>query len=226
MDHSNTRETVIRILIVDDQEVVREGLRVVLDEVPSIQVAGAAAHGAEALEMLPLVQPDLVLMDLKMPLMNGIAATRRIKELSPDMPVLVLTTYDDDGWVYDAIRAGADGYLLKDSHRDMLAAAIEGTYAGRTHIDPAVAGRLFTFVQTGRIPDADISLDLTEREREVLQLLARGDSNAVIAEKLFLALGTVQNYVSSILSKLDLEDRTQAAAFAWQHGIVHNEPRE
>jgi len=216
----------IRVMIVDDQMVVCEGLRVVLNEAPSIEVVAAASNGAEALELFPEAKPDLVLMDLKMPVKNGIAATRELKEISPQTPVLVLTTYDDDQWVFDAIRAGADGYLLKDSHRDLLVAAIEGTYAGQTHIDSTVAGRLFSFVRSGRAPSTEAASSLTHRERQILKLLARGDSNSVIAEKLFLALGTVQNYVSSIFSKLDLADRTQAAAFAWQHGLVYENPRD
>jgi len=211
----------IRVLIVDDQMVVCEGLKVVLNEAPSIEVVGSATDGAEAVELFKELQPDLVLMDLKMPVMNGIAATRALKECDPRTPVLVLTTYDDDEWVFDAIRAGADGYLLKDSHRDLLVAAIEGTCAGRTHIDAAVAGRLFSFVRSGQAPESDAAAGLTDRERQVLQLIARGDSNVRIASQLFLAVGTVQNYVSSILSKLDLSDRTQAAAFAWQHGLVY-----
>ncbi|MBN1265913.1 MAG: response regulator transcription factor [Anaerolineales bacterium] len=213
----------IRILVVDDQIVICEGLRVVLNEAASIEVVAAASNGAEALELFPQVRPDLVLMDPKMPVMNGIAATRQLKELSPKTPVLVLTTYDDDEWVFDAIRAGADGYLLKDSYRDLLVAAIEGTIAGRTHIDASVTGRLFSFVRTGRAPDTEAADALTERERQILRLVARGDSNAVIAEKLFLALGTVQNYVSRILAKLYLADRTQAAAFAWQYGLVYED---
>ncbi len=222
MDHKSKEKPVIRVLVVDDQEVVCEGLRVVLNEAPSIEVTAAVSNGLEALERFQEIQPDLVLMDLKMPVMNGIAATRRLKELSPQTPVLVLTTYDDDDWVFDAIRAGADGYLLKDSHRDLLTAAIEGTYAGHTHIDPGVAAKLFQFVRGGRPPQTELAADLTERELQVLQLIARGETNTAIANKLFLALGTVQNYVSSILAKLDLDDRTQAAAFAWQYGLVYD----
>jgi two-component system, NarL family, response regulator LiaR len=210
----------IRVLIVDDQAVVCEGLRVMLNAAPGIEVVGVAYNGAEALERLPEVQPDLVLMDLKMPVMNGIHATRAIRERSPAVKVLVLTTYADDEWVFDAIRAGAAGYILKDSRREDIVAAVEGAAAGRTHIDPGVADKLLAFVRTGAAPASEIAADLSEREQEVLRLLAQGLSNAAIAERLCLAEGTVRNYVSSILSKLDVEDRTAAAAIAWRYGLA------
>lgn len=211
----------IRVLICDDQDVVREGLRVILDTAPGIKVVGAARDGAEALDLVPQTQPDVVLMDLKMPGMNGVQATRAIRERFPAVRVLVLTTYDADEWVFDAIRSGAAGYLLKDTPRRGLIEAIKGTAAGKTHVDPAVAGRLFA--QVSRVaapPRTAVAADLSPRELEVLRLLARGLNNADIAQRLYLSEGTVRNYVSAILAKLDVSDRTQAAVLALRHGLV------
>lgn len=216
-------QTVIRVLIVDDQAVVCEGLRVMLSAAPPIEVVGVAYNGAEALKLMVTLKPTLVLMDLKMPVMNGIHTTRAIREQYPDVNVLVLTTYADDEWLFDAIRAGADGYILKDSRREDIVAAVMGTAAGRTHIDPAVAGRLLSFVQTGTAPESTIINDFNEREREILRLVAHGLTNAAIAERLHLAEGTVRNYVSTILTKLDVEDRTQAAALAWRCGLAQSD---
>ena len=161
-------------------------------------------------------------MDLKMPGVNGIQATRHIKDHYPGVRVLVLTTYDADEWVFDAIRSGADGYLLKDTPRQDLVAAIKGTFAGATHVDPAVAGKLFDHVaQTSpAAPDTAIVRSLSERELDVLRLLARGLSNADIAKRLYLSEGTVRNYVSAVLAKLDVTDRTQAAVLALRYGLV------
>lgn len=210
----------IRVVIADDQEIVCEGLRTVLNASPSIDVVGLAHNGAEALEQARALRPDLVLMDLKMPVMNGIHATRSITEHFPEIAVLVLTTYDDDAWVVDAIRAGAKGYLLKDTGRNELVAAVEGTIAGRTHIDPAVAEKLFTFVRHGTQPRSTIAERFSERERAVLRLLASGLTNAAIADRLHLAEGTVRNHVTNILAKLDVTDRAQATALAWRYGLV------
>lgn len=211
----------IRVLICDDQDVVREGLRVILDTAPGIEVVGAARDGAEALDLVPQTQPDVVLMDLKMPGMNGVQATRVIRERFPAVCVLVLTTYDADEWVFDAIRSGAAGYLLKDTPRRGLIEAIKGTAAGKTHVDPAVAGRLFAQVsRVAASPRTAVAADLSPRELEVLRLLARGLNNADIAQRLYLSEGTVRNYVSAILAKLDVSDRTQAAVLALRHGLV------
>lgn len=212
-----------RILIVDDQIVVSEGLKAILGTAPGIEVVGIAQDGAQALDLIPVTKPELVLMDLKMPGMNGIHATRKIREQYPDIRVLVLTTYVEDEWVFDAIQAGAAGYLLKDSRREDIVTAIQRTMAGQTPVDPAVADKLFALVRGNARPMAQTSTianELNEREREILQLLARGLSNAAIAERLVLAEGTVRNYVSSIFAKLNVTDRTQAAALAWQHGLV------
>lgn len=210
----------IRVMIVDDQAVVCEGLRVILNADPEIDVVGVAYDGAQALAVLPNLAPDVVLMDLKMPGMNGIHATRAVREGHPGVAVLVLTTYDGDEWVFDAIRAGAAGYILKDSRREDILAAIKGTAAGRSHIDPAVADKLLSYVRSGAAPDPTIAETLSEREREVLRLLAHGLTNKDIADKLCLAEGTVRNYVSTIRAKLNVTDRTQAAAMAWRYGLV------
>jgi DNA-binding NarL/FixJ family response regulator len=211
---------VIRVLICDDQAVVREGLRAILGTEPDVQVVGVARDGAEALALLAGLRPDLVLMDLKMPEMNGIQATRLIREQHPEIKVLVLTTYDADEWVFDAIRSGADGYLLKDTPREGLVAAIRGTLSGGTHVDPQVAGKLFRRVaQGGPLPEGAAIQQLSERERDVLRLLARGFSNGDIAQSLFLSEGTVRNYVSAIFGKLGVTDRTQAAVLALRAGL-------
>lgn len=211
----------VRVLICDDQAVVCEGLELILNADPEIEVVGLAYDGSEAVEKIPSAQPDLVLMDLKMPVMNGIHATREIKKRHPEIKVLVLTTFGEDEWVFDAVRSGADGYLLKGTPREKLVAAVKGTVAGEAHIDPEVGGKLLAQVaQNPASKDTTQAADLSERELEVLKLLAQGLTNAEIAERLYLTRGTVRNYVSSILSKLDVDDRTQAAILAIRHGLV------
>jgi len=218
---------VVRVLICDDQAVVCEGLELILSADPQIEVVGLAYDGSEALEMIPGAQPELVLMDLKMPVMNGIHATREIKKKYPEIKVLVLTTFGEDEWVFDAVRSGADGYLLKGTPRDKLVAAVKGTVAGETYIDPDVGGKLLAQVaQNPAEKDTTLAADLSERELEVLKLLAQGLTNAEIAERLKLTRGTVRNYVSAILSKLDVDDRTQAAILAIRHGLVSSEDIE
>lgn len=212
----------VRVLICDDQDLVREGLQAILSTAPGIEVVGEASDGSEALAAVERLEPDVVLMDLKMPGKDGVAATRDIVARFDDVRVLVLTTYDAPEWVSDAIKAGAAGYLLKDTPRSQLIEAIKGTAEGRTHVDPSVAGQLFDQVSTGRGAPADSTITerLSEREVDVLKALGGGLSNAEIATKLFLSEGTVRNYVSSILSKLDVSDRTAAAVLAVRHGIV------
>jgi two-component system, NarL family, response regulator LiaR len=215
----------VRVLICDDQVVVCEGLRAILSASDEIEVAGVAYDGEQAVAMAIALQPDIVLMDLKMPGMNGIRATREIRQKFSDIKVLVLTTYDFDEWVLEAIRSGASGYLLKDSPREALILAILGTAQGKSFIDPLVAGKVLDQVRRNpglAAPDAEIVHKLSEREQAVLRLLGLGLTNTEIAERLYLAEGTVKNYISAILSKLNLTDRTQAAVLAIQAGLVES----
>ena len=220
-----TREAqgTIRVLICDDQAIVCEGLRAILEGVRHIEVVGVATNGVDAIELTRTTQPDLVLMDLKMPRMNGIQATKAICEQFPGVRILVLTTYDEDDWVIDAIRSGAAGYVLKDTPQEELIKAIRETMKGWSHIAPQVAPKLLKHVaqQADRVlPERKLLSQLSEREREVLGLLASGLSNADIAQTLFLSEGTVKNYVSIIFSKLGVADRTQAAIVAIRAGLV------
>ena len=215
----------IRIVICDDQAIVTEGLQIILESDPDLTVVAIGRDGAQAIELVAEHNPDIVLMDLKMPGKNGIQATRHIKAHHPETYVLVLTTYDADEWVFDAIRSGASGYLLKNTPPADLIKAVKKTVAGETPIDSAVAGKLFTHVKhaesnvTPSTANADLN-SLSEREHEVLQLVAKGLSNKEIAAQLFLSEGTVRNYVSSVFSKLDVSDRTQATLIAVRHGLV------
>jgi two-component system, NarL family, response regulator LiaR len=210
----------MKVVICDDQDIVRDGLELLLKLEPDIEVVGIASDGAEAVTMVEQKKPDLVLMDLKMPVMNGVDATREIKTKCPEVKILVLTTYGTDDWVFDALRAGASGYLLKDAPREGVLSAIRGTIEGKTFIDPAVAGKVLSEITSSKKKPATlITSKLTEREVEVLRLLARGLSNEDIAKKLFLSEGTVRNHISSIVDKLGVSDRTQAALIGVQHGL-------
>jgi len=210
----------MKILLCDDQAVIRDGLEMLLNLEKDFQVVGAAQDGAEAVELAAQKKPDLILMDLKMPIMNGIEATREIRVKFPNIKILVLTTYDDDEWVFDAIRAGACGYLLKDTSRQKIVEAIRGTMEGKSFIDPAIAGKLLNQVASRQTQPASILTDkLTERELDVLRLIAKGINNSEIANQLHLSEGTVRNHVSAILEKLGVSDRTQAAVIAIQHGL-------
>jgi DNA-binding NarL/FixJ family response regulator len=220
---TNQAQKVIRLLIADDQEIVCEGLRAIFAPVPQIEVVGVAKNGLEAVDLAGRLHPDLVLMDLKMPKMNGIQATKTIRENFSEVRVLVLTTYDADEWVLDAIRNGAAGYLLKDTPQEELVKAIINTAKGWNPIDPQVAGKILDRVtQQASMPSPDQKLisQLSEREQEVLRLLASGLGNSEIAKTLFLSEGTVKNYVSVIFSKLGVTDRTQAAILAIRLGLV------
>ena len=237
----------IRVLIVDDQDIVRQGMDTILRHEPGIEVAGVAANGQEAITLAETLQPDVVLMDLKMPVMNGIQATRTLCEQFPKSRVLVLTTYDGDEWVFDAIRAGASGYLLKDAASEEIVAAIRGAVAGEVHLDPAIAGKVLAefnrlttssplraaprrpangpAARSGSPAEANELLlePLTERELAILQEMVQGKTNKEIAETLFLAEGTVKNYVSAIIEKLQANDRTQAAILALKRGLARLE---
>lgn len=213
----------MKVIICDDQAIVRDGLAMLLKLEPDIQVVGTAEDGATAVEMVEKEKPDLVLMDLKMPVLNGVEATRQIRAKHPEVKILVLTTYNDDEWVFDAIKAGASGYLLKDTPRDELIKAIKGTVSGKTYVDPSIAGKVLDQVSSRQTqPTTLITSKLTDREIDILRLIARGFSNTDISERLFLSEGTVRNHVSAILAKLGVSDRTQAAVIAIQHGLGDN----
>jgi len=211
----------INLLICDDQDVVCQGLSAIFSTCRDIHVAGETNNGFEALEFIRKTKVDVVLMDLKMPVLNGIQATKQIKEYDKNIKVLVLTTYDADDWVFDAIRNGADGYLLKDSSREKLIQAVIDLMQDKTPVDYQVAGKLFSQIARSPIQGkTTLGKNLTEREIDVLRLIARGLNNEEIAKELFLSEGTIRNYVSSILAKLEVADRTQAAVIALRHGIV------
>jgi DNA-binding NarL/FixJ family response regulator len=211
----------IKIAICDDQEVVCQGLEAILSTAQDLQVLSISNNGQELAESLERKPVDVVLMDLKMPILNGIQATKLIKEKYPKIKILVLTTYDADAWLFDAIRNGADGYLLKDTSRENLILAIHEIFEGKTPIDTKIAGKLFEKIARTPNPDATtVGKNLSEREMEILRCLSHGLANAEIAQELFLSEGTVRNYVSGILEKLEVEDRTQAAVLALRYGLV------
>lgn len=212
----------IRVLLCDDQALVTDGIQLILETDPTLKVVGVARDGAQAVEMVPQVKPDIVLMDLKMPVMNGVHATRIIRRDYPHVPVLVLTTFDDEEWVIDAVRSGAAGYLLKDTSRDRLIMAVKDTVEGKSHVDPAVAGKLLNRVAStpARPTAAPLADPLNEREQEILRLMTHGLNNAEIAKRMYLSEGTVRNYASVIFSKLGVEDRLQAVVLAIKFGLA------
>lgn len=216
----------IRVLIADDQAIARQGLQLILSAEKDIEVIGQAHDGQEAVDMAVKLNPDLVLMDLKMPRLTGVQATKLIKEKLPDTAVLVLTTYDMDDWVANAIRNGANGYLLKDTPPEELVKAIRGTVQGKSYVDPSVAGKMFQQMQqnspSSNKEKLELTEPLTERELDVLKLLATGLSNQEIADSLKLSEGTVRNYLSTLFGKLGVSDRTKAAVLAIQHGLIKN----
>jgi DNA-binding NarL/FixJ family response regulator len=215
----------IRVLLVDDQCLFREGLETLLSVHKDIKVAGQASNGQEAVEVATQVQPDVVLMDVRMPVLDGVRATRRLKRALPQCRVIVLTTFDDDEYVFDALRAGAVGYLLKDVPSARLVEAIRATARGESILEPSVAAKViaeFTRV-SGLVPAAQMEQlvePLSERELEILNWIARGASNKEIADQLFIAEGTVKNHVTHILGKLGVRDRTQAALKARELGLL------
>jgi DNA-binding NarL/FixJ family response regulator len=214
----------IRVLIADDQALFREGLRTLLSTRPEVEVVAEAANGLEALAIAAQLQPAVVLMDLQMPEMDGIQATARMRDRFPDIPVLVLTTFDDDANLFGALRAGAAGYLLKDVSSETLVAAIQAATRGESFLQSTVTGRVVAafarLMEEGGVRADALVLPLSPREREILALLGTGASNKEIADRLNLAEGTVKNHVTNILSKLDVRDRTQAALRARQLGLV------
>jgi DNA-binding NarL/FixJ family response regulator len=214
---------VIRVLLADDQALVRGGLRVILESQDDVEVVGEASDGREALELARTLAPDVVLMDVRMPEIDGIEATRRLL-VNPDAPrVLVLTTFDEDAYVYDAMKAGASGFLLKAVRPEQLVEAVRVVAAGEALLAPSITRRLVEEFVSGPPPNArgPAELDaLTDRELEVLTLIARGKSNGAIAETLVLSEATVKTHVTHILRKLDLADRVQAVVLAYETGLV------
>ena len=212
----------VRVLLVEDQALMRQGLRTLLDLDGRVQVAGEAADGLEALERVPELRPDVALVDARMPRMDGVQLTRRLSEDHPEVAVVILTTFDEDELVFEALRAGARGYLLKDTPAPEVVAAITRAHRGEAVLGGTVASKVVSeFRRLAGPPGQPMGGQvLSERELEVLRLVGSGASNREIAEKLYITEGTVKNHVSSILGKLGLRDRTQAALYAAERGWV------
>lgn len=205
----------IRVLLVDDQALFREGLHTLLSLQSDFEIVGEAGNGAEALQSAARLKPDVILMDVQMPVLDGVAATRRLRAEQPECRVIMLTTFDDDEHVFEGLRAGALGYLLKDAPSAKLAEAIRAAARGESFLQPSIAAKVVAEFSRLAVPAAPLPQPLveplSEREIEILRLLARGDSNKEIAAVLVLAEGTVKNHVTNILGKLNVRDRTQAA---------------
>ncbi len=210
----------ITVLLVDDHEVVRSGVRAFLDSQPDFEVVGEAKSGVEAVELALKHVPDVVLMDLVMAKMDGVEATREVKNVSPKTKIMVLTSYHQDEYIFPALQAGAISYILKDVKMNELADAIRRASQGEATLHPRVASRVIQELHGANREELNPYTELTDREMEVLKLIAKGLSNSVIAEELVISVNTVKGHVSNILSKLHLADRTQAAVFAWQQGVV------
>jgi NarL family two-component system response regulator LiaR len=213
----------ITILLVDDHEVVRRGVRAYLDALPEFAVLGEAESGAEAVRLAAEYVPDVILMDLVMDGMDGVEATRRVKDVSPRSQIVVLTSYHQDEHIFPALRAGAISYILKDVKMEELATAIERAAKGEATLHPRVASRLILEMHGAPQEKVNPFTELTERELEVLKLIASGLTNSKIAEMLVISPNTVKGHVSNVLSKLHLADRTEAAVYAWKEGIVRRE---
>jgi NarL family two-component system response regulator LiaR len=213
----------ITVMIVDDHEMVRKGARGYLDAQPGITVVAEAESGVEAIQLAREYVPDVVLMDLVMPGMDGVEASRKVKDISPRTQIIVLTSYHQDEHIFPALQAGAISYLLKDVKASELVEAILRAAKGEATLHPRVAARVIKQFGTGEPTKSHLFTELTEREMEVLTLIAKGHTNQRIAEDLVISIGTVKGHVSNILSKLHLADRTQAAVYAWQEGIVRRE---
>ena len=216
--------TPITILLVDDQALFREGLRTLLSVQPDLEVIGEAANGEEAVREANKKRPAVILMDLQMPVLDGVAATRHLRSAQADSKVIVLTTFDDDDYVFEGLRAGAVGYLLKDAPSEKLVEAIRAAARGESFLQPSVASKViaeFTRLTDKRAQsDKTLVEPLSGRELEILSLIARGDSNKEIAAALLIAEGTVKNHVTSILGKLAVRDRTQAALKGLELGLI------
>ena len=220
----NTTAEKIRVLIADDHQVVRQGLRTFLELHDDIQVVGEAGDGLVAVEMAQQLHPDVILMDLVMPRLDGISATRQVKSSAVDIKVIALTSFTEDDKIFPAIQAGASSYLLKDISPDNLVEAIRAAYHGEARLHPEIARRLMQQVsQQTSLPRKSQVDDITEREREVVRLVAQGRSNHDIAQELVISEKTVKTHISNILSKLNLQDRTQLAIYAIKKGLVDSD---
>lgn len=220
----------IKIVLVDDQVLIREGLRILLPLQGNLEIVGEASNGNEAITVVQQTQPDVVLMDVRMPLLDGVAATRALRELAPQCRILLLTTFDDNDYVFEGLRAGAAGYLLKDTPSEQLAEAIRTVARGDSFLQPSIAAKVVAeFARLSALPPKPVAMPaspalvepLSERELAILRYLSRGDSNKEIATALYLSEGTVKNHVTNILGKLGVRDRTQAALVARERGLVN-----
>ena len=239
MTNDSGQDHVVRVLVVDDQRLMRDGIASLLEMQEAIEVVGTASNGQEALEKAISLRPDVILMDVRMPVMDGVMATGQVRSKLPSCRILMLTTFDDEEYVIDALRAGASGYLLKDLPASDLASAVRAVYKGIYQLDPVIASKVIASLSRPRAIDsakqpspvssASSTMgdretpsphagDLTGREVEVLRLIAKGATNREIAEQLVISEGTVKNHISNILSRLDLRDRTQAAIYARENG--------
>lgn len=213
----------ITILLVDDHKVVRKGVRAFIEAHAEFEVVGEAENGAEAVKLVEEHIPNVVLMDLIMPGMDGVEATRLIKKISPRTQIVVLTSYHDDEHIFPALQAGALSYILKDVDMDELAEAVKKAALGEAVLNSHVAARVIIEIQGNKNDEFNPLNDLTNREMEILKLIADGSNNSEIAEQLVISMHTVKGHVSNILSKLHLADRTQAAVYAWKKGVVDRE---
>ncbi|MEH2174302.1 response regulator transcription factor [Nostoc sp.] len=218
----------IKVLLVDDQSLIRQGLRALLELEPDLEIVGEAENGEQAINFVAEFQPDVILLDIRMPIMDGVAATKEIQKRFAKTKILVLTTFDDDEYVSAALKNGAMGYLLKDTPSEELAVAIRAVHKGYTQLGPGIVKKLltqFSPVAPTHLPPVPSSLaELTPREKEVLRLIATGASNREIAQELYISEGTVKNHVTNILNRLNLRDRTQAAIWANTYLSYLNEP--
>ncbi len=218
----------IKVLLVDDQSLIRQGLRALLELEPDLEIVGEAENGEQAIHLVAEFQPDVILLDIRMPIMDGVAATREIQKRFVKTKILVLTTFDDDEYVSAALQNGAMGYLLKDTPSEELAVAIRAVHKGYTQLGPGIVKKLltqFSHAAPTQSPPLPSSLtELTPREKEVLRLIATGANNREIAQELYISEGTVKNHVTNILNRLNLRDRTQAAIWANTYLSYLNEP--
>jgi len=213
----------IKILIADDQKLIREGLKVLLEMDDKFIVIGEASNGQEAVDLYIKLRPDIVLMDIQMPVINGVEAIKKILELNKEAKIIILTTFDDDEYVYEGLKSGALGYILKDTSIEKLSESIKIIHQGGALIEPSITKKILSElskIEKGQKQKGDLIEELSVREKEILSLIAKGFSNREIADKLFLSVGTVKNYVTNILQKLEVKDRTQAAVKAKDLGLI------